>query len=95
MARGRSFQGKFGLPVLRDYRAAAPEEFWDSFPVNNEMSGKSLVSPSRLRGLAMALGVSDPAALEKVCSNLEGGGGDRVCGRIPARISQLKCAIRF
>ena len=73
MARGRSFQGKFGLPVLRDYRAAAPEEFWDSFPVNNEMSGKSLVSPSRLRGLAMALGVSDPAALEKVCSNLEGG----------------------
>ena len=62
------------MPVLHDYRAAAPEEFWDSFPVNNEMSGKSLVSPSRLRGLAMALGVSDPAALEKVCSNLEGGG---------------------
>ena len=33
----KSFKSKFGLPVLRDYRVAAPGEFWEKFPVNREL----------------------------------------------------------
>ena len=69
----KSFKSKFGLPVLRDYRVAAPEEFWVKFPVNTELEGKSLINPKRLAGLSMALGTSDPDALAVVCRNLEGG----------------------
>ena len=78
----KSFTSKFGLPVLRDYRVAAPEEFWEKFLVNRELEGKSLINPKRLAGLSMALGISDPEALAVVCRNLEGGGGDRVCGGV-------------
>ena len=67
------FKSKFGLPVLRDYRVAAPEEFWVKFPVNTELEGKSLINPKRLAGLSIALGTSDPDALAVVCRNLEGG----------------------
>ena len=68
----RVFKPKVPLPRLEDYRGGAPEEFWKEFPVNRA-PGRSMISATRLRGLALAVGTSDQRRLELVCGDLENG----------------------
>jgi len=67
------FKSKFGLPKLDDYSTAAPAEFWESFPVNRDRGGGSLLNAARLEGLVLSTGVTDPAMLELVCKDLKEG----------------------
>jgi hypothetical protein len=69
----RTFSPKFELPVLRCYRAAAPEEYWEKFPSNTPSKGKSLINPVRLRRLAAVVGCEDQARLDLVCRDLAEG----------------------
>ena len=67
------FHPKKVLPPVRDYRAAASQDFWEVFPSNLKKVGTSPVSATRLRSWANAIGCSNWDRLNRVCKNLENG----------------------
>ena len=70
VAPKKVFVPKFDLPEVKDYRGQALEGFWDKFPVNKQMEGKSWVDPVKLESLAAAVGYPDKEGLEVVCKDL-------------------------
>jgi hypothetical protein len=93
----KSFKPKMDLPVLADYSAVPPPSFWAKFP-RNFARGKSMISATGLRSIAMAVGTSDPDRLDLVCRDLVQGAdiGCRGEFRRPSRSgnapSALECA---
>ena len=67
------FKSALGLVQLEDYRQPAPAHFWERFPRNLNMVGKSAVNPAALEGLALVVGVTDQVAFELVCKDLREG----------------------
>ena len=67
------FKPKHDLPVLDDYRGAAPPSFWAKFPRNYVQPAVSLIDGVKLRVLALEAGFADLATLDKVCEDLEFG----------------------
>jgi hypothetical protein len=69
----KNFTPKKNLPTLADYSIDADEKFWEKFPSNHKLLGKSTVSATRLRSWANAVGCNDWDRLHKVCRDLENG----------------------
>jgi len=67
------FKPKWDLETLEDYKQAAPAKFWEKFPVNLELNGKSLIDPVKLKGLALVLGTENTDRLDIVCKDLTDG----------------------
>jgi len=90
------FKPKVPLPVLEDYAGDPGVAFWEAFPANRR-PGRSLISAVKIRGLAMAVGVSDPAQLEAVCGDLTRGANIGCTGvyRLPSRSSNAPSALEF
>ena len=90
------FKPKVPLPVLGDYSMDPGEQFWKEFP-RNYQPGKSLISAVRLRGLAMAVGVTDVARLDIVCNDLRVGANIGCTGayREPSRSANAPSALEF
>ena len=88
------FVPKFDLPEVKDYRGQAPEGFWDKFPVNWQLEGKSWVDPVKLESLAAAVGYPDREGLKVVCKDLREGAdiGCRGGARGPSVSSNAKSA---
>jgi hypothetical protein len=81
------FKSKHPLPAVADYKAAQPAEFWEKFPSNGSMVGKSTICPSKLRALAWSVGYRDVALLELVCRDLTDGAN--IGCRGPARLASV------
>jgi len=90
------FKPKIALPVLTDYSVPPPAAFWDAFP-KNYARGKSLISASKLRGIALGVGTGDPGRLEVVCRDLEKGAdiGCRGAYRLASRSGNAPSALEF
>ena len=67
------FVQKVDLPILSDYKKAAPKWFWNLFPGNKEMSVDSLVDGEKLRELAEECGYPDKEKLNRICDNVKFG----------------------
>jgi hypothetical protein len=82
----KNFVPKYPLPTLGDYSANADETFWEKFPANMNMTGKSSVSSTRLRSWANAVGCGDRERLDAVCRDLDNG-ADIGCKGEPRKAS--------
>jgi hypothetical protein len=69
----KRFRAKLSLPTIVDYKKPAGDQFWERFPNNHIMPGKSLVSPYKLEALARCYGVYDWVLLDTVCRDLSTG----------------------
>ena len=69
----KSFTPKHQLPILKDYRRAAPEEFWEHFNSNYVWPAKSLINAEVLEHLALEVSGVDRVALSKVIQDLRFG----------------------
>ena len=64
------FKPKHDLPILPNYRQAAPEEFWNSFPSNYVQPAISLVNGQVLQRMALETGRVCPILLQAVVSDI-------------------------
>ncbi len=69
----KTFKPKHPLPVLIDYSSDPGPEFWDQFPKNHVVLGKSTICPEKLRNLAWSVGYTDSVMLDTVCKDLSEG----------------------
>ena len=72
----KTFQPKCPeLPLLQTYAGEAPKSFWDKFPVNRNIHGKSpyVMNPDRLVELAEEAGVLDMELAHKVANDIRCG----------------------
>ena len=81
------FKPKHPLPAVADYKEPQPAEFWEKFPSNGSMVGKSTICPNKLRALAWSVGYRDVALLELVCRDLTDGAN--IGCRGPARLASV------
>ncbi len=90
------FKPKVSLPTIEDYTTAPGPDFWHKFP-SNIAPGRSLISASKLRDAAAAVGCSDPISLELVLADLTHGAdiGCRGEARLPSRSSNAPSAFEF
>jgi hypothetical protein len=93
----KPFTAKISLPAISDYSTTADDQFWDKFPSNKNTSGKSTVSPVRLRSWANAVGCADRDRLQAVCKDLENGAdiGCRGPARDPTHSTNASSAIEY
>ena len=64
------FKPKYKLPVLEDYRKAAPTSFWNEFPSNKVKPAWSLVDADTLEDMALEVGGVDAKILAAICNDL-------------------------
>ena len=90
------FKPKMDLPVLEDYTVPAAAGFWQKFP-KNFAKGRSLMSATALKGIAMGVGTSDPQRLALVCRDLTVGAdiGCRGAFREASRSGNAPSALEF
>ena len=69
----KEFKPKFDLPILDNYEAHAPENFWESFPSNFVQPAASSIDHELLRLLALDAGFRDYVLLDKICADLKDG----------------------
>jgi hypothetical protein len=69
----KKFNSKNGLVKLDDYRAAAPDWFWDRFPVNLAESKAAMIDGRKLVRLVEACGLRGHPLLAAVAVDLQAG----------------------
>jgi hypothetical protein len=67
------FKPKYQLPLIEDYKAEAPAEFWEIFPDREPGAGHSLVSEQKLREAQMEAKLEAGPVFEAVCRDIREG----------------------
>ena len=67
------FKAKNNLPVLDDYKGAAPDSFWNGFPANYIQPAAPSINADRLEMLAAECGFKDQQLLQKILADVRGG----------------------
>ena len=73
LPKAKGFTPKYRLPLVEDYRAPAPPEFWEVFPSRSPGQGTSLISEAALRAVAAEAGRATWPELEAVCRDIREG----------------------
>ena len=70
----KKFTPKYpGIPILDDYRVAAPEAYWRLFPHNKKCPAESSVKHEKLKQLIDTLGVTEPDRADRVLERMRNG----------------------
>ena len=90
----KTFHPKHVLPVLEDYRKAAPTSFWEFFPSCKLEAGRSLINAKMLYDMALECGFRDLVTLNKVYTDLHEGAdtGCRGIFRLPGKATNAPSA---
>ena len=93
----KKFKPKFNLPVIDNYRAIAPAEFWENFPKRESTSAKSLVCPGKLVELAKKCQLDSDPVLQQICEDLRNGAdiGCKGPARLPSNSTNAPSAFQY